>query len=658
MAKEKIEVQVVVDESAAVKGIAALDRSLDNMAVSLAMLEGSVDKMNGKLDSLGTTSQGSTASAIQGLSSDFGALLSSTGTLADAFANSTSAVEAAGKGLSSILGPVSAVFSGFSALVSIGSEVMDWFGRMEEKYRGESELLKETRAQIEESIAGMDSLAASRQRNVENGMAEIAMTEMLYGKLADMADANGVISAADAEHAQVLADQLIPALGETVRLNEDGSMTLLKSADDVKTYLEQKKAQMMVEAMEPEIKYAMIESAKLYNAMMENSAQIAANNEKIKANSIAHDKAMAEGNMELANSLSMANLKLQKDNEARQASNDEMLASYETYTGKISEYDANMTALMLGDTEAILEGQATQLYAQEEGNAKVKELYGQRITDAQDCLDTLHEIHEKGAVDLGDAIYTAAEERVDSVNQAYLELGTSAANGLNTGIDEAEPTVTENAAQMVAGAKGAADAQAGGFKSTGSEAGGSFKQGMAEKNPEVVEEARLGFEAAALKAGESVNKYKEAGTGAVEGFKGSMAEQREQLEAYVENYFAGMGDSAKKGIQVNSPSKVFQKIGLAVGEGFRLGMEQDKPKAERTVLDYFQKMIATVKAETRKLNLEFALAQGLSGAGGTGRAETPGSVTQTIHFNQPVQTPAQMARALRKESQKLARGVC
>lgn len=69
-------------------------------------------------------------------------------------------------------------------------------------------------------------------------------------------------------------------------------------------------------------------------------------------------------------------------------------------------------------------------------------------------------------------------------------------------------------------------------------------------------------------------------------------------------------------------------------------------------------MIATVKAETRKLNLEFALAQGLSGAGGTGRAETPGSVTQTIHFNQPVQTPAQMARALRKESQKLARGVC
>ena len=155
-----------------------------------------------------------------------------------------------------------------------------------------------------------------------------------------------------------------------------------------------------------------------------------------------------------------------------------------------------------------------------------------------------------------------------------------------------------------------------------------------------------------------MNKYKEAGTGAVEGFKGSMAEQREQLEAYVENYFAGMGDSAKKGIQVNSPSKVFQKIGLAVGEGFRLGMEQDKPKAERTVLDYFQKMIATVKAETRKLNLEFALAQGLSGAGGTGRAETPGSVTQTIHFNQPVQTPAQMARALRKESQKLAMGVC
>jgi len=658
MANEKIEVQVVVDESEAVKGIASLDRSLDNMAVSLAMLEGSVDRMNGKLDSLGTTSQGGTASAIQGLSSDFGTLLSSTGTLADAFANSTSAVEAAGKGLSSILDPVSAVFSGFSALVSIGSEVVDWFGRMEEKYRGESELLKETRAQIEESVAGMESLAASRQRNVENGMAEIAMTEMLYGKLADMADANGVISAADAEHAQVLADQLIPALGETVRLNEDGSMTLLKSADDVKTYLEQKKAQMMVEAMEPEIKYAMIESAKLYNAIMENSAQIAANNEKIKENSIAHDKAVAEGNMELANALSTANLKLLEDNEARQASNDEMLKSYETYTGKISEYDANMTALMMGDTEAILEGQAAQLYAQEEGNAKVKELYGQRVTDAQGCLDTLHEMHENDAVELGDSIYGAAEERVDSVNEAYMNLGTSAANGLNTGIDEAEPTVLENAAQMVAGAKGAADAQAGGFKNTGSEAGAGFKQGMEEKNPEVVEESRQGFEAAALKADESVIKYKEAGTGAVAGFRDSLADQREQLETYVRDYFAGMGDSAKKGIQVNSPSKVFQKIGLAVGEGFRLGMEQDKPKAERTVLGYFQKMIDAVKAETRKLNLEFALAQGLSDYGSVGSTGSQSSVTQTINFNQPVQTPAQMARALRKESQKLARGVC
>lgn len=658
MAKEKIEVQVVVDESAAAKGLASLDRSLDNMAVSLAMLEGSVDRMNGKLDALATTSQGSTASAIQGLSGDLGTLLGSASTLAAALSTSTSAATAAGAGLSGLLGPAAAVFSGFSALVSIGSEVVDWFGRMEEKYRGESELLKETRAQIEESIAGMDSLAASRQRNVENGMAEIAMTELLYGKLAAMADANGVISAADAEHAQVLADQLIPALGETVRLNEDGSMTLLKSADDVKTYLEQKKAQMMVEAMEPEVKHAMIESAKLYNAMMENSAKIAANNEQIKINTIAHDKAVAEGNMELAHSLSMANLKLTEDNEARQASNDEMLASYETYTGKISEYDANMTALMMGDTEAIVEGQATQLYAQEEGNAKVKELYAQRVTDAQGCLDTLHEIHEKDAVDLGDTIYTAAEERVDSVNQAYLELGTSAANGLNTGIDEAEPAVMENTAQMVDGAKGAADAQAGGFKSTGSEAGGSFKQGMAEKSPEVIEQARTSFEAAAMKAHESTSKYREAGLGAVEGFKGSMAEQREQLETYVKNYFAGMGDSAKKGIQVNSPSKVFQKIGLAVGEGFRLGMEQDKPRAERTVLDYFQKMIATVKAETSKLNLEFALAQGLSGAGGAGRAETPGSVTQTIHFNQPVQTPAQMARALRKESQKLARGVC
>ena len=658
MAKEKIEVQVVVDESAAAKGLASLDRSLDNMAVSLAMLEGSVDRMNGKLDALATTSQGNTASAIQGLSGDLGTLLGSASTLAEAFSTSTSAATAAGAGLSGLLGPAAAVFSGFSALVSIGSEVVDWFGRMEEKYRGESELLKETRAQIEESIAGMDSLAASRQRNVENGMAEIAMTELLYGKLAAMADANGVISAADAAHAQVLADQLIPALGETVRLNEDGSMTLLKSADDVKTYLEQKKAQMMVEAMEPEVKHAMIESAKLYNAMMENSAKIAANNEQIKINTIAHDKAVAEGNMELAHSLSMANLKLTEDNEARQASNDEMLASYETYTGKISEYDANMTALMMGDTEAIVEGQATQLYAQEEGNAKVKELYAQRVTDAQGCLDTLHEIHEKDAVDLGDTIYTAAEERVDSVNQAYLELGTSAANGLNTGIDEAEPAVMENTAQMVDGAKGAADAQAGGFKSTGREAGGSFKQGMAEKSPEVIEQARTSFEAAAMKAHESTSKYREAGLGAVEGFKGSMAERREQVEAYVRKYFAGMGDSAKKGIQVNSPSKVFQKIGLAVGEGFRLGMEQDKPRAERTVLDYFQKMIATVKAETSKLNLEFALAQGLSGAGGAGRAETPGSVTQTIHFNQPVQTPAQMARALRKESQKLARGVC
>ena len=40
MANEKIEVQVVVDESEAVKGIASLDRSLDNMAVPLRCWRG------------------------------------------------------------------------------------------------------------------------------------------------------------------------------------------------------------------------------------------------------------------------------------------------------------------------------------------------------------------------------------------------------------------------------------------------------------------------------------------------------------------------------------------------------------------------------------------------------------------------------------------
>lgn len=684
MAEEK-KIQVIVDESAAVKGIEALNRSMSGVQNTLMTLNGSIGSMNGILAQLAAATGGQASGGMEKLAKNLGTVLTASAnvgeglaqlagrssgvigslagaaangsTMSGAMANLSASVGGASAGIASFLGPLGAAFSGFSAVVGIASQVVDWFGKMEEKYRGENEILTATKQQLAESASGMEALVASRQKNIETGMGEIAMTEMLYGKLESMADENGVIAASDVERAQILAEKLNPALGETMKLNEDGSATLVKSGDDVKAYLEQKKAQMIVEAMEPEVKRALIESAKLYNQMMQNSAQIEQNNQQIKANTIAHDKALAAGDSETARQLANSNAQKLKDNQALQASNDEMLGYYEGCTQKIADYDANFTAVMQGDTEAVVSGQAAQKYAAEETNERVSELYAQRIVDAEGSLATLKEMHVNDTVDLGDAIYNNAQGRLDTVTEEYHALGTSAANGLNEGIDEGEPVVAENAAGMVNNANSAAHAQTGRFNQTGADSIEQAKQGMESKRGETIDKSQEVFDGAALKADEAKGKYATAGEESVNGFKGSLESQRDKLQTYVQDYFAKLGEAGKRGVQVNSPSKLFQKIGLAVGEGFRLGMEQDKPAALRTVQDYFHKMIEAVNFENRKLSVGLTTGTWSGLLGKTNGRVTENSVAQTINFNQPVQTPAQMARALRRESQKLARGV-
>lgn len=712
MAEEK-KIQVVVDESAAVKGIEALNKSMSGIQTTLSILNGSIGSMNGVLAQLASASGSQASGGMEKLAKNLGSVFKESTEVAGAFtkasgstvniaaslaqmtstsvnagaglaqlvskssgvigslagatangsamsgamANLSASVGGASSGIASFLGPLGAAFTGLSAVVGIASQAVDWFGKMEEKYRGENEILTATKQQLAESASGMETLVASRQQNVDAGMGEIAMTEMLYGKLEGMADANGVIAAKDVERAQILAEKLNPTLGETMKLNEDGSAALVKSADDVKTYLEQKKAQMLIEAMEPEVKYALVESSKLYSQMMQNSAQIEQNNQQIKANTIAYDKALAEGDYETAEQLAKSNAQKLKDNEALQESNDEMLGAYEGYTKTIADYDANMTASMEGDTESIVNGQAAQKYAAEDTNEKVSELYAQRVVDAEGSLSTLKEIHKNDTVDLGDAIYSNAEGRLDTVKEEYSALGQSAADGLNEGIDEGEPGVAENAAGMVNGANAAADAQTGQFNQTGAESADDYKQGVSDQTPQAAEIARQLAEETARKADEAKGLYAEAGTNSVSGFKGSLIAQRDELTQYVHDYFQGIGNSGKKALQINSPSKVFQKIGDAVGEGFRLGMEQDKPAALKTVQDYFHRMVDAVNFENRKLSVGMTSGTWNNLFGQKNGVINENSVAQTINFNQPVQTPAQMSRALRRESQKLARGV-
>lgn len=109
-------------------------------------------------------------------------------------------------------------------------------------------------------------------------------------------------------------------------------------------------------------------------------------------------------------------------------------------------------------------------------------------------------------------------------------------------------------------------------------------------------------------------------------------------------------NGAKKALDIHSPSKLFRdKIGKMIPAGMAVGVTKYTDPALRSVQDMAQRMVQAGQAATAQMQARTAsgYARATSGAATVGTTPVTQSHTQNIYFEQPMQAPDEIARALR-----------
>lgn len=109
-------------------------------------------------------------------------------------------------------------------------------------------------------------------------------------------------------------------------------------------------------------------------------------------------------------------------------------------------------------------------------------------------------------------------------------------------------------------------------------------------------------------------------------------------------------NGAKKALDIHSPSKLFRdEIGKMIPAGMAVGVTKYTDPALRSVQDMAQRMVQAGQAATAQMQARTAsgYARATSGAATVGTTPVTQSHTQNIYFEQPMQAPDEIARALR-----------
>ena len=153
---------------------------------------------------------------------------------------------------------------------------------------------------------------------------------------------------------------------------------------------------------------------------------------------------------------------------------------------------------------------------------------------------------------------------------------------------------------------------------------GKLAQGVKEGAKHVVSEIQRGIEDGINKVKESVTGWIEAGKAIVDGLIQGIVSKATDLANAAINAVKGAVDGAKSFLGINSPSKLMRdQIGKPMAEGVAVGFERYNP---------FNQISQTLRTGTASLAVA---------------GNTYNTTTQTVNFNQPMQSAAQVARAMR-----------
>lgn len=148
------------------------------------------------------------------------------------------------------------------------------------------------------------------------------------------------------------------------------------------------------------------------------------------------------------------------------------------------------------------------------------------------------------------------------------------------------------------------------------------------------------------------------GKNIVEGVWNGITGMGSWLMDKVSSFFSGIVDGAKKALGIHSPSRVMRdQVGKYMAQGVGVGFENESDNVQksmnRNLSDVVAKMQATVSMERLR-----AVPTGVTSINNTSHSNitNDNGVTQNITFNNPVKTPSEVARQIRKVGRELAFG--
>lgn len=539
---------------------------------------------------------------------------------------------------SALTSPVGLLAAGLGILAGIVVACCTSTNESTQAFREQKAALEEAKAATDEATESFNQLKEKQAEQIAETESQYAHTQSLWEELKGLADANGVIKEQDAERAKVLAELLNPTLGETIQLNKDGTVTLIEEADAIDKLLEKKRAEAILAAKEPAYKEAIANSMAVLTKQRELDAAMSARQLEIDTLTAQAQKALAEGNTELAGKIGA---RVAQEVELMQMEQEEYNANKELLKGyyeAISDYEGTLTAIQQGNYDTRTGLRKSEVDSANATTAEMEKAYEERIGIEQEKYDTMLEQAQEKNSAITEAELDAQRKRIENEKAAMLQMylatlaggkDLTAASSANAKSilsaysylpDEQKQIAVKAMLEQAKGIEEKIPALKYASKMSADEIISAIMTHLSNNENAVYRQSAEIGEKMVFGSQDIINKKK---VGVISAAKSMVAEAIKQMRAAAE---------------IHSPSKKTAEVGRYLVEGLSKGVNDNEVIAVRsatsTVQDMIERMQATVSAETSSIGNRMSVGEqrrlAFAQPAGYG-APTGWTIDQTLH---------------------------
>lgn len=334
--------------------------------------------------------------------------------------------------------------SGFGLIAAaIGTVVtaLLLFAQKSSEAKTETELLTE---KVKEDTNAWNDLKKAQDEQIQSGVAEIDHVKRLYDELKTLTDEQGNVVKSK-ERVHFIVGEINKIMPDAVKLVDDERVAYQKTSEEIEIYLAKKRAQIILEAREPQYKEAITkieekrnEQVKLTNSLYEKQAELK------KAEEAWENSAKSRADAVTAQKM----LRLRNEVSALQETCDTNEKTIRDYYTAIAKYETDSAALASENLEQIksinnevsesyrITGEETlaELQAKRENLKAELELTKQRVKDG------VAGVSEETITEL-ETLIAEADKKILEATPTFEEGGKQAIGGIKTGIEQKAPEI-------------------------------------------------------------------------------------------------------------------------------------------------------------------------------------------------------------------------